>query len=187
MVDEKSIVKGVGMAVFALTSMGGLEWLANRRRQRQQTNGPSQSYSPPETAHAPAKTEPRETDDARIREEGENIVEFRQLGDSNFHAYGTQYKRVEINGSIGKGLTPDDYHTLVDYLGKQGKRVHPKEEPHWPHYHERGYLVQGVSVTVPEPLGMLRVEGFPFAVDYVVARLMADHTFLKRPRTVIVK
>lgn len=101
--------------------------------------------------------------------------------------YGDEYKAVELNGRIGKGLTVEDYAAAVSYLDTHAQRIHPREEPHWPHFHERGYLLHGVAVTVPEPLGMLRVEGYPPAVNPVVEQLMADLPFLKRSREVDVK
>ena len=136
---------------------------------------------------APRRRGPRPTDDPQIREEGDKIVEFTQVGDDSFRPYGDQQTTVRINGRIGKGLTVDDYTATVAYLDKRAQRIHPAEEPHWPHHHERNYLLYGVAVTVPEPLGMLRVEGYPPAVRPVVEQLRADLPFLKQPKEVQVK
>lgn len=192
MVDQPTLDTIVVVAEMAATAgliVTGHVYALRSRVRQYKASGLLQQLAPqPEQATtAPRRAEPRPTDDPKIREEGDDLVEFRQVGDTDFRLYDTRYKRVELNGRIGKGLTSEDYTALVAYLDKNARRIHPREEPHWLHYHERSYLLQGVAVTVPEPLGMVRVEGLPPAVDYVVGQLMADHTFLKRPREVKAK
>ncbi|MDO8642001.1 MAG: hypothetical protein Q7R76_00210 [Candidatus Woesearchaeota archaeon] len=196
MVDQQSLeiltemaLTSVMIGVIAGTVTLG-HWYVLRSRVRDYgASGIAQQLTP--TAE-PARTiqrstGPRATDDPQIREEGDNIVEFTQVGDDSFRQYGDQQTTVRINCSIGKGLTVDDYVAAVAYLDKRAQRIHPHEEPHWPHFHERAYLLHGVAVTVPEPLGMLRVQGYSPAVKPVVEQLMANLPFLKRPREVQVK
>lgn len=192
MVDQPTldtIIAVAGMAAAAGLIVTGHVYALRSKVHQYEASGLLQQLAPKTepTSATPRRAQPRPTDDSRIREKGDDLVEFRQVGDADFRAYGGQRTTIKLNGRIGKGLTSEDYAAAVKYLDAHAQRIHPREEPHWPHYHERSYLLQGVAVTVPEPTGMLYVTGYPPAVNPVVERLMADLPFLKRLREVEVK